>query len=158
MSAASQLGVVGCSALSLPACRPINHTPKSKPTMDSTTNLHPPHTFQTWSSRSSTSDETLCDDDNHSMSEKMSPKMGDVEAQPILSAHGGKEPQSPSSLAMEYRVPARTKLMYLGGYFLLNLSLTLYNKALLGNVSFRDFYIATRSPLTTMRSSTSPGC
>jgi hypothetical protein len=37
-------------------------------------------------------------------------------------------------LATEYRIPVRKKLLYLGGYFLLNLSLTLYNKALLGNV------------------------
>lgn len=68
------------------------------------------------------------------MSDKMSSKLVDIESQPILQSPT-KDPQSPSSLAMEYRIPARKKLMYLGGYFMLNLSLTLYNKALLGNVS-----------------------
>lgn len=34
----------------------------------------------------------------------------------------------------EYRVPTRTKLAYLSVYFLLNVSLTIYNKAVLGKV------------------------
>ena len=34
----------------------------------------------------------------------------------------------------EYSVATRTKLLYLGVYFLLNLLLTVYNKAVLGNV------------------------
>ena len=35
----------------------------------------------------------------------------------------------------EYRVPARTKYLYLSLYFGLNLGLTLFNKAILGKVS-----------------------
>jgi hypothetical protein len=94
----------------------------------------PLHTSPTWSQRNSESEDTVIDDEI--MSEKsLSNSMADLEAQqPILST----EKSSPSPLAMEYRVPARKKLLYLGGYFLLNLSLTLYNKALLGNVSFVD--------------------
>jgi hypothetical protein len=34
----------------------------------------------------------------------------------------------------EYQVPMTTKLGYLGVYFLLNVSLTIYNKAVLGKV------------------------
>lgn len=56
----------------------------------------------------------------------------DLESQPILNLRSTGNSVAP--LAMEYRVPARTKMAYLGGYFLLNLGLTLYNKALLGNV------------------------
>ena len=62
---------------------------------------------------------------------------GDVEAQPPRSpteseAGSGKH-------AAEYRVPTRTKYMYLGVYFGLNLSLTLFNKAILGKVcAFQD--------------------
>ena len=36
--------------------------------------------------------------------------------------------------AAEYRVPTRTKYLYLGVYFGLNLGLTLFNKAILGKV------------------------
>ncbi|KAF2083982.1 TPT-domain-containing protein [Saccharata proteae CBS 121410] len=36
----------------------------------------------------------------------------------------------------EYSVPTSTKLLHLGGYFFLNLALTLYNKALLRSFSF----------------------
>jgi len=36
----------------------------------------------------------------------------------------------------EYSVATRTKLLYLGVYFLLNLLLTVYNKAVLGNFAF----------------------
>ena len=57
---------------------------------------------------------------------------GDVEAQ---------QPRSPTDSesgsgkhAAEYRVPTRTKYMYLGVYFGLNLGLTLFNKAILGKV------------------------
>ena len=57
---------------------------------------------------------------------------GDIEAQ---------QPHSPTESeigsgkhAAEYRVPTRTKYMYLGVYFGLNLGLTLFNKAILGNV------------------------
>ena len=56
----------------------------------------------------------------------------DVEAQ---------QPRSPTESelgsgkhAAEYRVPTRTKYMYLGVYFGLNLGLTLFNKAILGKV------------------------
>ena len=39
--------------------------------------------------------------------------------------------------AVEYSVPARTKYIFLGLYFALNLSLTLFNKAVLGKVCLR---------------------
>ena len=39
--------------------------------------------------------------------------------------------------AAEYSVPAKTKYLFLGLYFGLNLSLTLFNKAVLGKVSWR---------------------
>jgi hypothetical protein len=67
------------------------------------------------------------------MSEKHVLKgLGDLESQ--LKLDTSKAGKSLAPLAMEYRVSARRKLTYLGGYFLLNLCLTLYNKALLGNV------------------------
>jgi hypothetical protein len=69
------------------------------------------------------------------MSEKSSRRSSttdDVEGQPILRLNGT---GSGSPLAAEYRTNMSTKLVYLASYFLLNLSLTLYNKALLGNVS-----------------------
>lgn len=59
--------------------------------------------------------------------------MNDVEGQPMLSVSTS-VPSSPTS-ALEYRIPASRKLAYLGLYFLLNLSLTIYNKAVLGTVS-----------------------
>jgi hypothetical protein len=75
-------------------------------------------------------DETLFDE---TMAEKHTPQCaGDLESQPILNPPNTRA--SLPQLAVEYRIPARRKLTYLGGYFLLNLSLTLYNKALLGNV------------------------
>lgn len=40
-----------------------------------------------------------------------------------------------STTAAEYLVATRTKLLYLAGYFALNLALTIYNKAVLGGVS-----------------------
>jgi len=42
--------------------------------------------------------------------------------------------KSAASSGAEYEVATRTKLIYLGGYFLLNLGLTIYNKAMLGSV------------------------
>ena len=48
------------------------------------------------------------------------------------------EAQSPSRsirvIAPEYSIPTKTKSLYLGLYFALNLALTLYNKAVLGKV------------------------
>lgn len=59
------------------------------------------------------------------------PFLDDVEAQ---HPHATQATPAASSGA-EYQVATRTKLMYLGGYFMLNLSLTIYNKAMLGSVS-----------------------
>ena len=39
-----------------------------------------------------------------------------------------------TGLALEYGVATRTKYLYLGLYFALNLTITLYNKAVLGKV------------------------
>jgi hypothetical protein len=57
----------------------------------------------------------------------------DVEAQPILKLSTSVD--NTARLATEYRTSMSTKLIHLASYFLLNLSLTLYNKALLNNVS-----------------------
>lgn len=47
-----------------------------------------------------------------------------------------KEKNVPLATAgVEYTVSTRTKLVYLAGYFALNLLLTIYNKAVLGGVS-----------------------
>jgi hypothetical protein len=75
--------------------------------------------------------------DTKNLSEKSSSKtnglQNDVESQQMVTHTTAGTCGSP--LAVEYRTNMSTKLVYLGGYFLLNLSLTLYNKALLGNVS-----------------------
>lgn len=42
--------------------------------------------------------------------------------------------QSTASIAPEYQIPTSTKYLYLALYFGLNLTLTLYNKAVLGKV------------------------
>ena len=59
--------------------------------------------------------------------------MDDVEAQatPGLAT----DPPPSPTCALEYSIPARRKLVYLAGYFTLNLTLTIYNKAVLGKVS-----------------------
>ena len=51
-------------------------------------------------------------------------KSADVEAQSPL--------ENKRANAPEYGIPTRTKYLYLGLYFTLNLALTLYNKAVLG--------------------------
>lgn len=56
----------------------------------------------------------------------------DLEAQSPLPSTVHKA--SAGSVDAEYRVPTRTKLAYLAVYFLLNLILTIYNKAVLGKV------------------------
>lgn len=55
----------------------------------------------------------------------------DVEAQELRGKLSGR----PTSAA-EYQIPTRTKLLYLAGYFSLNLGLTIYNKAVLGGFHF----------------------
>ena len=67
-----------------------------------------------------------------------------LEKHDMMSASGDVEAQRPRSPteseigsgkhAAEYRVPTRTKYLYLGVYFGLNLGLTLFNKAILGKV------------------------
>ena len=42
--------------------------------------------------------------------------------------------QSTTNIAPEYQIPTSTKYLYLALYFGLNLTLTLYNKAVLGKV------------------------
>lgn len=59
--------------------------------------------------------------------------VGDVEAQQLPRSPTESESGS-GKHAAEYRVPTRTKYMYLGVYFGLNLGLTLFNKAILGKV------------------------
>lgn len=85
------------------------------------------------SSTNSESDDTLLDDE---MTYQNLHKVEDIESQPILKAeYKDKTPSSPT--AVEYGIPTQKKLIYLSVYFGLNLGLTLYNKALLGNVSFQ---------------------
>ncbi|KAK3113328.1 hypothetical protein LTR53_005908 [Teratosphaeriaceae sp. CCFEE 6253] len=84
----------------------------------------------------------------------------DLEAQSLLEQDGVKEqdpahstPTSqPDQAAPERRTALSTKLIYLGAYFLLNLTLTVSNKAIMTNVRFPWL-------LTTMHASaTSLGC
>jgi len=62
----------------------------------------------------------------------------DVEVQPVFNSVTSTL-QSQSS-TLEYSIPAKRKLIYLAGYFLLNLGLTIYNKAVLGTVSLALFW------------------
>lgn len=57
----------------------------------------------------------------------------DIESQPLLSA--GEKDISPAPVPTEYDVSTSKKLAALAAYFALNLGLTLYNKAMLGQVS-----------------------
>lgn len=50
-------------------------------------------------------------------------------------AHVEKEESADKNIAAEYLVSTHIKLILLGLYFAMNLSLTLYNKAILGSVS-----------------------
>ncbi|KIW07034.1 uncharacterized protein PV09_01928 [Verruconis gallopava] len=73
------------------------------------------------------------DDTESSEKSEHENNMQDLEAQKFF------RPDAASSappLAVEYRTNMKTKIVYLAGYFLLNLSLTLYNKALLGPFRF----------------------
>lgn len=87
---------------------------------------------QEWnsSSRNSESDETLLDEE---MSYQNLHKVEDIESQPI-SNQEFKEKPAVLPVAAEYTIPTQKKMIYLSVYFGLNLGLTLYNKALLGNV------------------------
>lgn len=81
----------------------------------------------------------------------------DVEAQD----HKDWKPQSdvvPSSTsALEYTIDTRTKFLYLGCWFVLNLVLTIYNKALLQGVRFIKENTQDQCA-NSPRSSSSPGC
>jgi hypothetical protein len=85
------------------------------------------------SSTNSESDDTLLDEELNYQSLH---KMEDIESQPILN-DGYKDKTPTLPVATEYGIPTQKKLIYLSVYFGLNLGLTLYNKALLGNVSFQ---------------------
>lgn len=58
----------------------------------------------------------------------------DLEAQLLKPRQQYQTPASPG-IDSEYRVSSLTKLSYLGLYFLCNISLTIYNKLILGKVS-----------------------
>lgn len=64
-------------------------------------------------------------------------KVEDIEAAHIPPSPTVSEAAS-GKHAAEYRVAPRTKYMYLGVYFGLNLALTLFNKAILGKVSLPE--------------------
>ena len=74
------------------------------------------------------------------------PLIDDVEVLPVFSSVTG--PLQSQSSTLEYSIPAKRKLVYLAGYFLLNLSLTIYNKAVLGAVSLALFLLLEDSMLT----------
>jgi len=59
--------------------------------------------------------------------------ISDLEAQAVEKKHTWLLPARTES---EYNVPARTKVAYLSIYFLLNVSLTIYNKAVLGKFAY----------------------
>ena len=60
----------------------------------------------------------------------------DVEHDTLLPIQGERNDAEPGAkVALEYTVPTTKKLMALGVYFLCNVGLTLYNKAVLGSVS-----------------------
>ncbi|KAK3366818.1 triose-phosphate transporter family-domain-containing protein [Lasiosphaeria ovina] len=67
----------------------------------------------------------------------MKEKHGDVEAQrPSHHQHIGLSPTRTSQLDSEYRTSGWTKLSYLAVYFLCNISLTIYNKKILGKFGY----------------------
>ena len=59
----------------------------------------------------------------------------DVEAQLLDQRQQLQPPPSPQ-VASEYQVSSATKLSYLALYFVCNISLTIYNKLILGKVGF----------------------
>ena len=59
-------------------------------------------------------------------------KKSDLEALPFAQAKAVQA--SSTTTTSEYNVPTRTKIAYLGVYFLCNVFLTIYNKAVLGKV------------------------
>jgi hypothetical protein len=72
-------------------------------------------------------------DPSHFAPEIMSPTLtSDLEAQATVKKD---TPVLPTRAESEYNVPTGTKVAYLSVYFLLNVSLTIYNKAVLGKVS-----------------------
>lgn len=83
---------------------------------------------------SPTLDDSPTDDDHSLQDVERDEKNGidNIEAQNLLTKQH--TPSSRPLAAVEYTVPTRTKLLYLAGYFALNLSLTIYNKAVLGGV------------------------
>lgn len=61
----------------------------------------------------------------------------DLEAQTvILDKEASKTSEAATNIAAEYLVSTKLKLFMLGLYFAMNLALTIYNKAVLGSVSF----------------------
>ena len=69
-------------------------------------------------------------------SKETMPGTGDIESQQTPP----RKDTTSGSHAAEYSVPAKTKYLYLGLYFGLNLSLTLFNKAVLGKASFKNVH------------------
>lgn len=57
----------------------------------------------------------------------------------VESDAGRPEPPSDDNLDHEYSIPSTIKFAWLGTYFFFSLLLTLYNKLVLGMVSFPDF-------------------
>lgn len=91
-------------------------------------------TPQKWSisSTNSEGDETLLNDE---LSYQNLHKVEDIESQSFSNLEFKDKP-TVLPVAAEYTIPTQKKLIYLSVYFGLNLGLTLYNKALLGNVGY----------------------
>lgn len=89
----------------------------------------------------------IVDDDGYSSDSTITQHLLQKEKGGDMSSPDDVESQKPyptkdttsGSHAAEYSVPARTKYLYLGLYFGLNLSLTLFNKAVLGKASLEIF-------------------
>ena len=87
----------------------------------------------------------MSDDDGFSSDSTITQKLLEKKKEECKSKTDDLESQRPSttqditpgSHAAEYSVPAKTKYIFLGLYFGLNLSLTLFNKAVLGKVCAR---------------------
>lgn len=62
---------------------------------------------------------------------------GDVEAQSIEEEEEEEQLIAPPTTGLEYTISTRTKLLHLAAYFMLNLVLTIYNKAVFGEVETR---------------------
>lgn len=84
------------------------------------------------------------DDSRTEVTQHLLEKEGILAQEKDLEAQQAARPKdvTSGSHAAEYQVPTSTKYIYLGFYFGLNLSLTLFNKAVLGKVACRSTLVS----------------